>query len=348
VRWDQHPEPFWRKSRNCWYVQLGKKQIKLHANRDEAYRLYHELMSRPPAEQAATPVNPIPSGQVVELLDTFLEWARKNKAPHTYRWYKQYIQLFVDAIPATLTIAELKPYHVTCAMDAHPNWGNNSRHDFISAVKRAFNWALDEELIDRSPLARMKKPAREAGETVLSPAEYATVIKAVTEPRFHDLLEFAWETGARPQELRKVEARFLDLESSRIVFPPKQAKGKKYYRTIYLTDRARRIATRLAEENPGGPLLRNSEGNSWTKDAINCAFTRLEKKIGRKYHIGAFRKGYATEALKAGLDTVTVAHLLGHRDPSMVSKVYGQVQQDPEHMAKSARKAKRLRKAADA
>jgi hypothetical protein len=45
---------------------------------------------------------------------------------------------------------------------------------------------------------------------------------------------------------------------------------------------------------------------------------------------------------------VTVAHLLGHRDPSMVSKVYGQVQQDPKHMAKSARKAKRFRKAVDA
>ena len=132
------------------------------------------------------------------------------------------------------------------------------------------------------------------------------------------------------------------------MFPPKQAKGKKYYRTIYLTEQACKIVARLAEANPDGPLLLNSEGNPWTKDAINCAFGRLEKKLGKKYHIGAFRKGYATEALKAGVDTVTVAHLLGHRDPSMVSKVYGQVQQDPEHMAKSATRAKRIRKSADA
>jgi integrase len=147
--------------------------------------------------------------------------------------------------------------------------------------------------------------------------------------------------------LPKIEARFLDLESNRIVFPPKQAKGKKYHRTIYLTERARRIVSRLAKVNAGGPLLLNSEGNPWNKDAINSAFCRLEKKIGKKYHMGSFRKGYATEALKAGVDTVTVAHLLGHRDPSMVSKVYGQVQQDPEHMAKSARKAKRIKKAAN-
>src|SRR3954447_12988890 len=59
-----------------------------------------------------------------------------------------------------------------------------------------------------------------------------------------------------------------------------------------------------------------------------------------KFHLGALRKGFATEALKAGLDTITVAHLLGHRDGTMVSKHYGHVQQDPEHMARAARKAR--------
>jgi integrase len=294
-------------------------------------------MSRPVEAQAA---NPVPSGSVVELLDAFVDWCKKHKAPRTYSSYKDLIQVLVDHIPPGLTVAELKPYHVTRAMDHHPNWGNNTRNDFIATLKRAFNWALDEEIIDRSPLARMKKPAREARDVALSASEYTEVVQAVTEPCFRNLLELAWETGARPQELRKIEARFLDLDRSRIVFPPKLAKGKKYYRTIYLTARARLIVSRLAEVNGHGLLLLNSEGNQWTKDAINCAFCRLEKKIGTKYHMGAFRKGYATEALKAGLDTVTVGHLLGHRDPSMVSKVYGQVQQDPAHMARAARKAK--------
>ena len=176
MRRDQHPEPFWRAARQCWFVQIGKKQHKLHSDRDEAYRLYHELMSRDPEEPAS--VNPVPSGSVVELLDAFLDWTRKNKAPRTYGSYTEMIQVFVDAIPATLSIAELKPYHVTLAMESRPQWGNNTRNDFITTVKRAFNWALDEEIIDRSPLARMKKPAREAREEALSPAEYAEVMAA--------------------------------------------------------------------------------------------------------------------------------------------------------------------------
>lgn len=96
--------------------------------------------------------------------------------------------------------------------------------------------------------------------------------------------------------------------------------------------------TELVGRRPEGSLLRNSEGGPWTKDAVNCAFCRLEKKVEKKYHLGAFRKGFATKALKAGVDTVTLAHLMGHRDPSMVSRVYGQVQQDPEHMAAAIHK----------
>jgi integrase len=230
----------------------------------------------------------------------------------------------------------------------------------------------------------------------VSPAEYQRVLEAIREPHFRDLVELSWETGSRPQELRRILGEYFEPGPGRIVFPPKQAKGKKYHRVIYLTPRAREIVARLVGARPEGTLLVNSEGNPWTKDAINCAFCRLQIELGRraieasgiappgpapfepegvpaerleraraehraavrkwqaetlrlarahgrKYHLGAFRKGFATEALKAGVDTVTVAHLMGHRDPSMVSKVYGHVQQDPEHMANSMKRAKGLK-----
>ena len=40
------PKPFFRSTRNCWYVQLGKQQVKLHADESEALKLYHGLMAR--------------------------------------------------------------------------------------------------------------------------------------------------------------------------------------------------------------------------------------------------------------------------------------------------------------
>jgi hypothetical protein len=113
----QSPEPFWRDARKCWYVQIGKKQVKLHPDRDEAYRLYHELMARKPEE----PLEAKPaSGQLVmQVLDAFLDWVKANKAEKTYTWHKMHIQAFCDGIPRTLTIDQLKPVHLTRVMDAH-------------------------------------------------------------------------------------------------------------------------------------------------------------------------------------------------------------------------------------
>ncbi len=259
----RYPQPFWREFTSCWYVQVGKKQIRLSPDRDEAFRLYHELMGRGPEDSPSPPAaSSLGSPLVVEVLDQFLDWCERTNARRTYEFYRENIRRFAKRIPRELTVADLKPFHVTNALADFPRWGNNTKHDFIGSVKRALNWAADEELIDRNPLARIKKPAREAREMAVSPEEYARVIETVEEPRFRDLIELAWETGGRVQELRLLEARFVDLATGRIVLPPSKAKGKKHHRVIYLTDRSREVVSRLVRDWPTGALLRNSEGNA--------------------------------------------------------------------------------------
>lgn len=280
----RYPQPFWCEFTQCWYVQVGKKQIRLSPDRDEAFRLYHELMGRGSEGNPSPPAAPLArsSPLVVEVLDGFLDWCERNKAKRTYEFYRENLQRFAARIPRELAVADLKPFHVTGALADFPHWNNNTKHDFIGAVKRALNWAADEELVERNPLGRMKKPAREAREMAVSPEEYARVLETVEEPRFRDLIEMTWETGSRVQELRQIEARFVDLPTGRVVIPPSKAKGKKTHRVIYLTDRSKEIVSRLMREWPTGMLLRNSEGNAWTKDAINCAFCRLQLALGRR------------------------------------------------------------------
>jgi len=262
----KHPEPFWRKQTLCYYVQIGKKQYRLSANKDEAWRLYHKLMSESQVEVAPTSSSAL---LVVEVIDLFLEWASVNRERLTYEAYKRRLQNLVDAIPPTLAYADLKPFHITRVMDAK-GWNANTKNDFASAVQRAFNWAVKQGLIDRNPVVHVEKPAREIRELAITPAEYAEVMGVITEANFRTLLELAWETGARVQELRKIEARFHDPENHRIVFPPKEAKGKKHHRVIYLgSDKAKEIVARLSKAHPVGAILRNSDGKPWTKDSIN-------------------------------------------------------------------------------
>jgi hypothetical protein len=43
-------------------------------------------------------------------------------------------------------------------MGKHTDWSSSTKNGFCRAVLRAFKWAEDEELIDRSPLRKLKKP----------------------------------------------------------------------------------------------------------------------------------------------------------------------------------------------
>jgi integrase len=184
----------------------------------------------------------------------------------------------------------------------------------------------------------VEKPEPQDRDVVVSPEEYEKVLTLV-RGGFRDLLVMAWESGIRPQEIRVVEAKHLDFTHGRIVFPVKEFKGKKLPRVVYLPDEAFALARKLAAAYETGPIFRNADGVPWTRYAINCAFIRLQKKLGRKLHLGAFRKSFATEALKNGVDVVTTSHLLGHTNPAMLAKVYARMQHDPEYLRGQAKKA---------
>ena len=189
----QSREPFWRSSCNCYYVHHDGKQHRLAPDKEAAWQLWHELMSRPPAPVQAFATGP--DAEAVQVMDAFLEWCQKNKAPRTYEWSRENIQRFATALPSGLKVTELKPYHLTKAMEPFSHWANNTKHDFISAIKRAFSWAVDEELIEKNPLERVKKPAREAREFAVLPVEYEKIIAAIKEVNFRELIELSWESG---------------------------------------------------------------------------------------------------------------------------------------------------------
>ncbi len=160
------------------------------------------------------------------MLDRFRDWCERTPARRTYEFYRENHQRFAKRITRQLTVADPKPFQGTHALADFPRWGNNTKHDFIGSVKRALNWAADEELIERYPLAWIKKPAREAREMAVSPGECAVVLQAVEEPGFRDLIQMAWETGARMQKFRQLESRFVDLASWPIVFCRTRPRGR--------------------------------------------------------------------------------------------------------------------------
>ena len=294
-------------------------------------QLFHELMTQP--VQSATRAE-----SVTAVIDAFLEWTQKHRAQRTYEWYLQRCQWFVDSIPS-LTVAQLKPFHVQQWLDAHPKWSDGHRRGCIIAVQRAFRWALKMGYIDRNPVAYIEKPQGGRRDRIISQEEYDTLGSLVRDEQFRDLVTTAWETGARPQELLKVERRHVNLEHSRWVFPQKEAKGKRRIRIVYLSDVALGITQRLMLQHPDGPLFRNTAGRAWTVFAVNCRFERIKKRIDTKYCLYNFRHTFATRMLQSGMDALTVSVLLGHSDTSMLGRVYQHLSHNPEHLVEQIRKA---------
>lgn len=324
----RYPRPFWRSSKSCFFVQLGKKQIRLDPDKDEAFRMYHALMQRDEQEPLAIGTDP----PVVEVLDAFLGWASGNSSPKTYKWRKDNLTTFATSIPRNLTVSQLKPIHITREMGLHPTWGPDTRANFARCVQRAFRWAKDQGLIRDNPIEKVEKPAKQRREEVYTREEYEVLLSHFPDRAMRDVLITVWETGCRPQELFAIEARYVDHEGKRWMFPISGSKGKRKPRVVYLSDAAYEVTRRLCEEQPTGPLFRNAAGEPWDKETVGRRFARKRKKVGKRYCLYSFRHSFATRKLLEGVDPITVATLLGHSNLSMLANTYGHLYKQQNHL----------------
>lgn len=353
------PQPHYKKSHKCWYVQIRRKMYRLDPNKAIADAIWKQLIAEHFSSSDAESLGSL-AGRVQDVLVEFLAWTERHRAPETLQWYQKYIsgkRGFANSIPHALRIRDLRPYHVTRWLDQrYPDADNDTVAGAITAIKRAFNWAVDEGYIKESPVRRIKKPSTtgRGEEAYLSPAQWEQLITEVHKRArpgeahsFLDYLTVMKETGCRPQEIRRVEARHLDKANRQWVFAESESKGRKEKRRVELGDLAFGICQRLALQYPEGPLFRNSDGKPWTNYALACRFKRLSDKLGFKAFPYAIRHTYATDAILNGVDIITVSRLMGHSDLKMLERIYQHVMRDKDHMKRSRDLASR-RRAGDA
>ncbi|MBX3452597.1 MAG: site-specific integrase [Planctomycetaceae bacterium] len=66
---------------------------------------------------------------------------------------------------------------------------------------------------------------------------------------------------------------------------------------------------------------------------------KLARSLAPRWSLYAIRHTWATQALQKGVDPLTTAVLMGHTDPSTLSKVYQHVALNPSHMLEQAKRA---------
>lgn len=221
----REPKPFFRRSKNAWYLQLGRRQISLGQDKKQAWANYHQIMAEnEPIRETAT----------IELLfERFLDWVRENRKPTTYESFQRYLSRFARYMGKRTKISAVRGSDLSAWVEQEKTWNSTTRNHAISLVTRCFNWAVGKDFIAANPVSHVpNKPRRLRRETVLSGDEWQELLRHVNDEPFRDYLTLLWETGCRPLEARRIEAKDLDSTAGIIIFPPSEAKGERYERVI--------------------------------------------------------------------------------------------------------------------
>jgi integrase len=346
------PKPFFRSQTKTWYVQIGNKQHNLGPDEQAAKEKYHVLMlGRQPVTDETT---------VCTVLYLFLEWCKKNNAASSHEQYRHYIQSFAKSIGDQLTVQELTPQHVTDWVEnEYGDKSDNTQRNAIRSIQRALNWAVEEKKLKSSPIAKMRKPAYVPRDTIISPEQWTELVTALAArdggQAFLELITLMRQTGCRPLEARTAEAKHLDKKNRCLVFEREKSKGYNKHakqiaeqRVIPLTDEMFAMCERLALKYPEGPLLRNGIGTPWTSHSIHRWCQRLDQsryekpsptRVSFRLTVYSIRHTWATEALERGVDPVTVATIMGHKDLNMLMKVYQHLKKKQKYLREALMQA---------
>jgi len=233
------PKPYWKKSHNCWYADIDGKTRRLDPDETKAKDVFKKLLAESNDHDSAEALAGT-DATVQDLIEEFLAWTEKHREPLTLKSYQRYFSgkgSFSDYVGPKLRIRDLKPFHVTRWLDErYAKAGSTTIAGAITAIKRAFNWGVEEGYIKDSPVGRVKKPARNnrGEEAYFLPDQWTKILAEVKPGPFRDLITVMKETGCRPQEIKIVGKRHFNQQSRTWVFAKEESKGRKEQRVVPL------------------------------------------------------------------------------------------------------------------
>ncbi len=343
-------KPWYRNDRGGWYSEFDGRQEKLAPGPKNAetealaQRRFHELM----LERLSNP--PVDGGDptVASVIDASLVFAKSRDAESTFYERKLYLQKFADAYGGKL-VRECRPYDLTKWVDDHPTWRSDATKSYaVRTVKRAFNWAVQQELIVRNPFASIRQsqgPRRRP----ITTEELKKLLDA-TGPasRLGEIIRFMALTGCRTCEMHHLRWEQIDFDRKKIVLlKHKTATTLRTFkpRTIHLVHEVIGLLTTIRRRNESDEFVFvKPKGKPWARNSVQQQLRRLRRHLGLADDVVLYglRHRFGTESIKAGIDLKTASVLLGHSTTRMAEHYMHLAGEDQHLTAAMARIAKSL------
>jgi integrase len=233
---------------------------------------------------------------------------------------------------------QLKPFHLSDWIAAHPTWKRPAtRRSKANAVRACFKWAWEGERIARHPFATVRYG--ESPRRPEMPDDTLERLAALANKRYEQALRFLRLTGCRLSEL--CAARWDHVDLDRGVWTVPTHKSFRYTlrpKTVPLVPEAVELLRHLAglnrgvqnghageELNRGGSFVfLNNRGTPWTRATLGNQLRRMKARFGVEDRgtLHGIRHRLATAAIAAGAPVKLVAEQLGHAGTVITEKYY--------------------------
>lgn len=293
-------------------------------------------------------------------MSDFLKWSKQEHAakPATYRRYKTssvaLLKHFKDVSLDTITpdeVEKFKTARLSQFVTVRSKEGRKATKKPIqpatanrelACLRAMFNHVIKGDVPLKNPISLTgAKSLREDNEQtrVITYDEQAKYLEKAT-PMLHDVATLMLETGMRPEEVYRIQPENVHLAENYLFNP--YGKTKAARRRIKLTATVKSILTRRLSEckdekgQPGAYLFPHALDPKQPVPKVNNAHDRAVKdsKVA-PFRLYDLRHTWATRAVEAGIDLVTLAAMLGHSKINMVLRYAHPTQ---EHQTKAMEK----------
>jgi len=199
---------------------------------------------------------------------------------------------------------------------------------YYTGLKVFFNWCLNEQYIEYSPMDTLKKPkAPKKIVKAVAPEDISHLLGILNGRDFNSIRNkaiflLALDTGLRLSEIASI--RLFDIRNDTISIMGKGAKqrivrfGAKAQKAVW-----RYSVTRSQTDTSYDSLWVTKDGNPLGSEGIRQMVVHLGRKIGIKLSPHKLRHSFALYYLRNGGDVFTLQTLLGHSTLDIVKGYLG-------------------------
>lgn len=189
----------------------------------------------------------------------------------------------------------------------------------LNALAGFYRYAVDEGLLDRSPLAGVRRPkvSELSPNLGLDRDELRALLAAGHQsgPRDHALASLLVLNGLRISETLRVDVADVDQERGHHTLRLNRKGGAR--QTVALAPRTATAIAELLDGRDAGPLFVTRTGRRLDRHAAAKVVGKLARRAGITKRISphSCRHGFVTAALDAGVSLRDVQDAAGHADP---------------------------------